>query len=70
MAIADVNRAYHNMGELHLERPGRGIVRRDIVTHESLLKAANYVQVFEEGQGLVVARLEEIAFGMGYIDRE
>lgn len=68
LEITDVNRAYLKMGELHVETLGRGIAWLDTGTHESLLKAANYVQVIEERQGLMIACLEEIAFRMGYID--
>ena len=68
LEITDVNRAYLKMGELHVETLGRGIAWLDTGTHESLLKAANYVQVIEERQGLQIACLEEIAFRMGYIN--
>lgn len=68
LEITDVNRAYLKMGELNVELLGRGIAWLDTGTHESLLKAANYVQVVEERQGLMIACLEEIAFRMGYID--
>jgi glucose-1-phosphate thymidylyltransferase len=70
LEITDVNRAYLKMGELHVETLGRGIAWLDTGTHESLLKAANYVQVIEERQGLQIACLEEIAFRMGYIDED
>ncbi len=68
LEITDVNLAYLKMGELNVELLGRGIAWLDTGTHESLLKAANYVQVLEERQGLMIACLEEIAFRMGYID--
>lgn len=68
LEITDVNRVYLKMGELHMETLGRGIAWLDTGTHESLLKASNYVQVIEERQGLMIACLEEIAFRMGYID--
>lgn len=68
LEITDVNLAYLEMGELNVELLGRGIAWLDTGTHESLLKAANYVQVLEERQGLMIACLEEIAFRMGYID--
>lgn len=68
LEITDVNIAYLKMGELNVELLGRGIAWLDTGTHESLLKASNYVQVLEERQGLMIACLEEIAFRMGYID--
>ncbi len=67
LEITDVNRAYLERGQLHVERLGRGIAWLDTGTHESLLQAANYIQAIEERQGLMVACLEEIAFRMGYI---
>jgi glucose-1-phosphate thymidylyltransferase len=67
LEITDVNRAYLERGQLHVEKLGRGIAWLDTGTHESLVQAANYIQAIEERQGLMVACLEEIAFRMGYI---
>jgi glucose-1-phosphate thymidylyltransferase len=67
LEITDVNRAYLERGELHVERLGRGIAWLDTGTYEALLHAANFVQSIEERQGLMMACLEEIAFRMGYI---
>ena len=49
---------------------GRGFAWLDTGTHESLLEASNYIQTIENRQGLKVACLEEIAYEMGYINRE
>ena len=65
--ITDVNRAYLDRGQLHVERFGRGIAWLDTGTYEALLHAANFVQSIEERQGLMMASLEEIAYRMGYI---
>jgi glucose-1-phosphate thymidylyltransferase len=67
LEITDVNRAYLDRGQLHVERLTRGTAWLDTGTHESLMQAANYIQAIEERQGLMVACLEEIAFRMGYI---
>ena len=67
LEITDVNRAYLDRGQLHVERLGRGIAWLDTGTYEALLHAANFVQSIEERQGLMMACLEEIAYRMGYI---
>ena len=68
LEITDVNRAYLDRGQLHVEKLARGIAWLDTGTQESLIQAANFIQAIEERQGLMVACLEEIAFRMGYID--
>lgn len=70
LEITDVNRAYLEEGALYVERLGRGIAWLDTGTHESLLQASTFIQAIEERQGLMVACVEEIAYGMGYISAE
>jgi glucose-1-phosphate thymidylyltransferase len=70
LEITDVNGVYLSTGRLHVEKLGRGIAWLDTGTHESLLQAANFVQVVEERQGLMMACIEEIAYRMGYIGAE
>ena len=67
LEITDVNRAYLKMKALKVEKLGRGIAWLDTGTHESLLKASNFIEAVEERQGLKVACIEEIAYYMGYI---
>jgi len=70
LEITDVNLAYLKRDDLRVELLGRGFAWLDTGTHEALQQAASYVQAIQERQGLKVACLEEIAFRLGYIDRE
>ncbi len=70
LEITDVNLAYLETGDLHVEMLGRGIAWLDTGTHDSLLQAANYIQAIEQRQGLMVACLEEIALKMNFIDAD
>jgi glucose-1-phosphate thymidylyltransferase len=69
LEITDLNRRYLEAGRLHVELLGRGTAWLDTGTHDSLLDAAQFVNVIENRQGLKIACLEEIAFGKGWIDR-
>jgi glucose-1-phosphate thymidylyltransferase len=68
--ITDVNLAYLRAGELQLRFLGRGVAWLDVGTHESLLRAADFIETLELRQGLKVACLEEIAFREGWITLE
>jgi glucose-1-phosphate thymidylyltransferase len=67
LEITDINRAYLERGELHVEVMGRGFTWLDTGTHASLVDASHYVQILEQRQGLRIACLEEIALRLGYI---
>lgn len=70
LEITDVNKAYLELDELHVELLGRGFAWLDTGTHESLLEASQFIETVEKRQSLKVACLEEIAYRMGYISRE
>jgi len=70
LEITDVNKAYLERGELHVELIGRGVAWLDTGTNESLLQACNFVETIQERQGLRIACIEEIAFRKRYISRE
>ncbi len=70
LEITTVNQTYLANNDLKVELMGRGYAWLDTGTHESLLEASNFIQTIENRQGLKVACIEEIAYEMGYIDKE
>ncbi|HMZ22065.1 MAG TPA: sugar phosphate nucleotidyltransferase, partial [Blastocatellia bacterium] len=70
LEITDVNKAYLEWNELHVEKLGRGIAWLDTGTHESLQQASSFIQALQERQGLMVSCLEEIAYGLGWMTAE
>lgn len=70
LEITDINRAYLEQQNLHVEMLGRGFAWLDTGTHESLLDAGQFVHTIEKRQGFKVACLEEIAFHNGWVSAE
>ncbi len=70
LEITTVNQTYLEQKNLKLELLGRGYAWLDTGTQDSLLEASNFIQTIEKRQGLKIACIEEIAFQMGYINKE
>ncbi len=70
LEITDLNRVYLEEGSLHVERLGRGCAWLDAGMPDSLLQAATFVQTIQDRQGMLVGSPEEVAFRMGFIDRD
>jgi glucose-1-phosphate thymidylyltransferase len=70
LEITDVNLEYLRRGRLRVELFGRGYAWLDTGTYESLEQATGYVRAIQDRQGLKISCIEEIAYRLGYIDRE
>ena len=70
LEITDVNREYLKRGKLKVGVFDRGTAWLDTGTIQSLMQAGQFVQVIEERQGMKIGAIEEVAYRMGYIDRE
>ncbi len=68
--ITDVNKEYLNRKQLKVSILDRGTAWLDTGTFASLMQAGQFVQVIEERQGLKIGCIEEVAFKMGFIDKE
>ena len=69
LEITDLNKIYLEEEQLYTELLGRGFAWLDTGTHNSLLKAGQYVQTIEENQGIKIACLEEVAYRMGFLNK-
>ncbi len=70
LEITDLSMCYVKTGQIQVEFLKRGVAWLDTGTHQSLLKAAHFIEVLESRQGLKVACPEEVAWMMGYITTE
>ena len=70
LEITDLNNIYLQQGQLKVQAMDRGFAWLDTGTHESLHDAGSFVASIQKRQGLQVACVEEIAYRMGYINRD
>ena len=70
LEITDTNKSYLSQGRLKVEKLGRGYAWLDTGTHDSLLEASQFVQILEKRQGVKISCIEEIAYRMGFIDKD
>ncbi|MFY8005219.1 MAG: sugar phosphate nucleotidyltransferase, partial [Chitinophagaceae bacterium] len=68
--ITDVNKEYLKRGKLKVGVLNRGTAWLDTGTFESLMQAGQFVQVIEERQDLKIGCIEEVAYRMGFINKE
>lgn len=70
LEITDVNNEYLKAGKLDVQLMGRGYAWLDTGTHDAMLEAANFISTIEKRESLKVSCIEEIAYRMGYIDKD
>ena len=70
LEITTVNQEYLKRNELSVKLLGRGNTWLDTGTHETLVDAAMFVRMTEQRQGLKIACPEEIAYRMGFINKD
>ncbi len=68
LEITDLNRVYLEQGLPPVELMGRGVAWLDTGTHESLMEAANFIEIIQRRQGLKMSCQEVIAYKLGYIN--
>lgn len=70
LEITTLNEMYLELGNLHVEKLGRGFAWLDTGTHESLLEASQFIHTIEQRQGFKVACLEEISYRKGWLTKD
>ena len=70
LEITTLNDMYLKEERLDVELLGRGFAWLDTGTMDSLVEAANFVQIISKRQNLVISAPEEIGFKYGWISKE
>lgn len=70
LEITDLNRLYLEEGTLQVDRLGRGCAWLDAGVPDSLIQAGTFVQTIQSRQGMLVGSPTEVAYRMGYIDKD
>ena len=70
LEITTLNDMYLQKGDLDVQLLGRGFAWLDTGTMDSLVEAADFVQMVEKRQGIKISAPEEIAFKNGWISRD
>ena len=69
LEITTLNEMYLNDGKLDVQLLGRGYAWLDTGTMDSLVEAADFVQMVQKRQGIVISAPEEIAYKNGWTDK-
>lgn len=70
LEITDLNRMYLEAGDLNVQLLGRGYAWLDTGTMDTLVEAAEFVQMIEQRQGIMISAPEEIAYRHGWITED
>ena len=70
LEITTLNEMYLSDGKLNVQLLGRGFAWLDTGTMQSLLDAANFVEMVQNRQGITISAPEEIAYINGWIDKD
>lgn len=70
LEITDINRMYLDDGSLNAQIMGRGFAWLDTGTMDSLIDAAEFIQMIEKRQGVKISVPEEIAYRKKWITKD
>lgn len=70
LEITTLNEMYLNEGRLDVQLLGRGFAWLDTGTMDSLVEAADFVQMVEKRQGIKISAPEEIAYRYDWITKD